>query len=175
MEPPVKVPIPDHKMMELQEQDEYVSHLRAEWRLGRLDANYFKMERDVLRKRITINGVPYEPVILPGILHEYVLMLAHNEQGHNGSRRTYNALRYVYYWKGMKNAVEKHCKRCYTCAKFNIRVHKLKKQHFKVPAQPMEFISMDLIGEFHPPSEQRKQVCTYSNMHANRIHIPASH
>ena len=50
-------------MMELQEQDEYVSRLRAEWRLGRLDANYFKMERDVLRKRITINGVPYEPVI----------------------------------------------------------------------------------------------------------------
>ena len=78
----------------------------------------------------------------------------HNEQGHNGSRRTYNALRYVYYWKGMKNAVEKHCKRCYTCAKFNIRVHKLKKQHFKVPAQPMEFISMDLIGEFHPPSSK---------------------
>ena len=154
IEPPVKVPIPDHKMMELQEQDEYVSRLRAEWQLGRLDANYFKMERDVLRKRITINGVPYEPVILPGILHEYVLMLAHNEQGHNGSRRTYNALRYVYYWKGMKNAVERHCKRCYTCAKFNIRVHKLKKQHFKVPAQPMEFISMDLIGEFHPPSSK---------------------
>ena len=75
------------------------------------------MERDVLRKRITINGIPYEPVILPGILHGYVLMLAHNEQGHNGSRRTYNALRYVYYWKGMKNAVERHCKRCYTCAK----------------------------------------------------------
>ena len=34
MEPPVKVPIPDHKMMELQEQDKYVSRLRAEWRLG---------------------------------------------------------------------------------------------------------------------------------------------
>ena len=34
------------------------------------------------------------------------------------------------------------------------RVHKLKKQHFKVPAQPMEFISMDLIGEFHPPSSK---------------------
>ena len=67
-------------MVELQEQDEYVSLLRAEWRLGRLDTNYFKMERDFLRKRITINGVPYERVILPGILHEYVLMLAHNEQ-----------------------------------------------------------------------------------------------
>ena len=34
MEPPVKVPIPDHKMMELQEQDEYVSRLRTEWQLG---------------------------------------------------------------------------------------------------------------------------------------------
>ena len=25
---------------------------------------------------------------------------------------------------------------------------------FKVPTTPMEFISMDLIGEFHPPSSK---------------------
>ena len=47
------------------------------------------MERNILRKKTTINGVPYEPIILPGILKDYVLMLAHNEQGHNGFRRTY--------------------------------------------------------------------------------------
>ena len=28
------------------------------------------------------------------------------------------------------------------------------KEHFKVPPQPMEFIAMDLIGEFHPPSSK---------------------
>ena len=81
-------------------------------------------------------------------------MLAHNEQGHNGFRRTYNALKYTYHWKGMKPVIQKHCTRCITCAKHNIKVQQLKNEHFKVPPQPMEFIAMDLIGEFHPPSSK---------------------
>ena len=28
------------------------------------------------------------------------------------------------------------------------------RDNFKVPTTPMEFISMDLIGEFHPPSSK---------------------
>ena len=151
---PVKVPITDHRMMELQEQDPHVGQLRKEWKTGRLDRRFFIMERNILKKRITVNGIPYEPIVLPGILKDYVLMLAHNEQGHNGFRRTYNALKYTYHWKGMKAAVQRHCSRCFTCAKHNVRVQQLKKEHFKLPPQPMEFISMDLIGEFHPPSSK---------------------
>ena len=40
------------------------------------------------------------------------------------------------------------------CAKHNIKVQQIQKEHFKVPPQPMEFIAMDLIGEFHPPSSK---------------------
>ena len=36
----------------------------------------------------------------------------------------------------------------------NIKVQQIQKEHFKVPPQPMEFIAMDLIGEFHPPSSK---------------------
>ena len=57
------------------------------------------------------------------------------------------------------------------CAKHNIKVQQIQKEHFKVPPQPMEFIAMDLIGEFHPPPKQRKQVCTHSGMHADRIYL----
>ena len=38
--------------------------------------------------------------------------------------------------------------------KHNVKVQQLKNEHFKVPPQPMEFITMDLIGEFHPPSSK---------------------
>ena len=38
------------------------------------------------------------------------------------------------------------------CAKHNIKVQQIQKEHFNVPIQPMEFIAMDLIAEFHPPS-----------------------
>ena len=35
-----------------------------------------------------------------------------------------------------------------------MKVQQIQKEHFKVPPQPMEFIAMDLIGEFHPPSSK---------------------
>ena len=151
---PVELPLTDHRMMELQEQDLLIGRLRKEWKANNLDQNHFTMERDILRKKKIINGILYKPILVPDILKDCLLMLAHNEQGHNGFRRTYNALRYTYHWKGMKPAIQKHCTRCITCAKHNISVQQLKKEHFKVPPQPMEFIAMDLIGEFHPASSK---------------------
>ena len=151
---PVELPLTDHRMMELQEQDPLIGRLRKEWKSNNLDKNHFTMERDILRKKKIINGILYKPMLVPDILKDCLLMLAHNEQGHNGFRRTYNALRYTYHWKGMKPAIQKHCTRCITCAKHNISVQQLQKEHFKVPPQPMEFIAMDLIGEFHPASSK---------------------
>ena len=151
---PVELPLTDYRMMELQVQDELIGRLRKEWKANSLDKNHFTMEKDLLRKKTIINGILYKPILVPDILKDCLLMLAHNEQGHNGFRRTYNALKYTYHWKGMKPAIQKHCTRCITCAKHNIKVQQLKNEHFKVPPQPMEFIAMDLIGEFHPPSSK---------------------
>ena len=97
---------------------------------------------------------------MPDELKDCLVILAHDKQGHNGFKRTYSSLKQLYHWKGMKKAIEIHCNACSTCAKHNIKVQQIQKEHFKVPPQPMEFIAMDLIGEFHPPFKQRKQVCT---------------
>ena len=151
---PVELPLTDLRMMELQEQDPTLSRLKTEWSTGRLDRNHFTMEKDILRKKTIINGILYKPILVPDILKDCLLMLAHKELGHNGFKRTYNALRYTYHWKGMKPAIQRHCTRCITFAKHNIKVQQLQKEHFKVPPQPMEFIAMDLIGEFHPASSK---------------------
>ena len=42
------------------------------------------------------------------------------------------------------------------CAKHNIKVQQLQKEHFKDPPQPMEFIAMDLIGEIELPLTNSK-------------------
>ena len=55
----------------------------------------------------------------------------------------------------MKKTIQRHCNACSTCAKHNINVQQSQKEHFKVPPQLMEFISMDLFGEFHPPSSSK--------------------
>ena len=92
--------------------------------------------------------------------------MTHDDMGHNGSARTYMTLRRQYYWKGLKKCVYKHVKQCHTCLQCNKQAVKYTKLHFTSPPSPMKFISMDLIGEFHPPSSKgNKYALTVICMH----------
>ena len=51
----------------------------------------------------------------------------------------------------MKKDILHHCKHCAVCEKFKTERIKFKRFHFSTPRQPMEFISMDLIGELYLP------------------------
>ena len=84
--------------------------------------------------------------------------MAHDELGHNGTHRTYTILKRLYYWKGLKPSVEKHIKMCYQCQRRNKQVVKYATLHFDVATFPMQFISMDLIGEFHPPTSKNRSI-----------------
>ena len=81
--------------------------------------------------------------------------MVHDELGHNGTHRTYILLKRLYYWKGLKPSVEKHIKRCYQCQRRNRQVVKYARLHFDVATFPMQFISMHLIREFHPPTNRK--------------------
>ena len=109
------------------------------------------MEDKILRKKTVINGILYTPTVVPYVLKDCLLILTHDKQGHNAFKRTYSSLKQMYHWKGMKKSIQRHCNTCSMCAKHNIKVQQIQKEHFKVPPQPMEFIAMDLIGECHPP------------------------
>ena len=81
--------------------------------------------------------------------------MAHDDSGYNGTHRTYTPLKRLCYWKGLKPSVEKHIKMCYQCQRRNKQVVKYATLHFDVTTFPMQFISMDLIGEFHPPTSRK--------------------
>ena len=81
--------------------------------------------------------------------------MAHDKLGHNGTHQTYTLLKRLYYWKGLKPIVEKHIKMCYQCQRRNKQVVKYASLHFDVATFPMQFISMDLIGEFHPLTSRK--------------------
>ena len=112
------------------------------------------MENNILRQKLFKNGLLYTPIVVPDILKECLLILAHNKSGHNGFRRTYGLLKNRYYWKGLNKSIHQHCIRCQVCAKHNIKTQQLRNEHFSSPPQPMEFIAMHLIGEFHPASSK---------------------
>ena len=112
------------------------------------------MENNILKWKTIDNRLLYTPIVVTDILKDCFLILAHDKQGHNGFRRIYASLKNRYHWKGMKKSVHQHCTNCQVCAKHNIKTQQLKNEHFSSPPQPMEFIAMDLIGEFHPASSK---------------------
>ena len=112
--------------------------------------------RDNILKRSVIEGNnTYESTVIPRALTGQTLRMAHDELGHNGTHRTYTILKRLYYWKVLKPSIEKHIKMCYQCQRRNKQVVKYATLHFDVATFPMQFISMDLIGEFHPPTSRK--------------------
>ena len=54
----------------------------------------------------------------------------------------------------MKSFIATYVKRCDLCRQHNATATRYVKGTFEIPKAPMDFISMDLIGEFYPPSSQ---------------------
>ena len=105
-------------------------------------------------RSIVDNGHKFEARFLPESLRDVVLHLGHNQSGHNGYQRTYAAIKCLYYWKGMRAQILQYCKNSKICVVQRVPKTQFEKQIFEPGVQPMEFISMDLIGEFHPPSSK---------------------
>ena len=82
--------------------------------------------------------------------------MAHDELVHNGTHRTYLLLKRLYYWKGL-NPVLLNTYRDAITVRRNKQVVKYATLYFDVATFPMQFISMDLIGEFHPPTSKGKK------------------
>ena len=131
-----------------------MKQLRKQWENKNLDPNAYTMENNILKRKLIDNGLLYTPIVVPDILKDCLLILAHDKQGHNGFRRTYASLKNRYHWKGMKKSVHQHSTNCQVCTKHNIKTQQLRNEHFSSPPQPMEFIAIDLIGEFHPASSK---------------------
>ena len=98
----VELPMPNEKLATLQKADPYIKELRDKWENNSLDTNIYLLEDNILKRKVIENGLLQTPILVPGILKEALMILAHDKSGHNGFRRTYLSLKTRYYWKGMK-------------------------------------------------------------------------
>ena len=111
-------------------------------------------------QRISDNLQDFKPVLLPNSLISMALLLAHDHTVHNGFRRTHAALKWLYYWKGIKKDVLMHCKHCQVCAKQKVEKTKYIKDNFRLRCMPMEFISVDLVARLSKTSSGHKYTLT---------------
>ena len=92
----IKLPLMNSKMRDLQEQDPLVGHLRKQWLEKKLDKKHFTMKVGILKKKTVINGILYTPTIIPDVLRDFLLILAHDKQRRNGFKGTYSSLKHMY-------------------------------------------------------------------------------
>ena len=156
-------------MQKLQEEDAFCKNILNQIEKGNITNGQLYLVKDKIFKRYVLEGDnTYETTVIPRALTAQILRMTHDKLGHNGTHRTDTILKRLYYWKGLKASIEKHIKMCYQYQRRNKQVGKYATLHFDIATFPMQFISMDLIGEFHPPTSRKHR---YGNMHANRLCI----
>ena len=139
-------------MKQLQEQDPDIQKLKHKLKHNKLDKEYYKMEDDLLKQKVVDGGHRFWSIYLHCSLVLQVLQAAHDDLGNNGFLRTYAAVKLVFYWKNIKENVQQHCKLCPVCTLHRLENVKFERKLFCPSMSPMDFICMDLIGEFHPPT-----------------------
>ena len=140
----IENPIAPQKLQKLQQQDTNIEILKRKLRNNRLDKEYYSLdENELLMRKVIDGGHEFRAVYLPSVLIFQVLHTAHDDLGHNG----------FFFRKGMKEDIKKHCKTCAMCQLHKLENVKFERKIFKPSLQPMDFICMDLIGEFHPPPQ----------------------
>ena len=154
----IKLPLSEDMLSNLQSWDAFCPHILTQIEKGNIkEGHVYVVQNKILKRYVNDGNNTYETVVLPRALTAQVLKMAHDDLGHNGTHRMCMLLKLLYYWKGLKPSVVRHIRRCYHCQQRNKQVAKYATLHFDVASFPMQFISMDLIGEFHSPTSKGKK------------------
>ena len=137
-------------MQLLQKHDSTCREIAKKLRQDKHMNKLFLLNNGIVYRLWYEDGRTSDCVVVPEVLRDPLLMLAHSYSGHNGFRRTYNAMKRQYYWPGMHKDILRHCKKCHQCALQNQGTGEVGFDHFNVPSLPMEFICMDLVGPISP-------------------------
>ena len=115
------LPVPKGKLCHLQLKDEMCQKRARQVHKGTDSSKSYYIDKDgILQKLLEDNEEIFQTTVLPKILIDPVLQLAHNSAGHNGFQWVYLSIQWLYYWNNMKKDILCHCKQCAVCEKFKI-------------------------------------------------------
>ena len=151
----------EDQLEDIQMKDKFIRNLMNKLTMGKQQVGkpYF-VDGKILKKYVYDNKQRFEVIVVTPNCAPLLLNLTHDQMGHNGSVRTYMLIKRSYYWKGMKTDIYNYVKQCKLCQKQNVIPVRYATGHFSAPMAPMEFISMDLIGDFYPSTKGNKYALT---------------
>ena len=150
----IRLPLKPKELQQLQKNDTYCRDVAKKLHKDTELQKIFIKEEGVLYRLWIEDGRTFKCILVPQVLQDFMIILAHDCSSHNGSRRTYNCLKRQYYWPGIRKQIFRHCKKCKECVLQNQGQPEKCFGHFDSPDLPMEFICMELVGPIHPPSSR---------------------
>ena len=145
----------DKDIAKIQRRDEFCRKTIEEvQRRKRKTSDKYHMHNGLLHRYNIDYKQRFQALVIPVSYAKVLLKLAHDELGHNGTARTYALIKRMFHWKGLKKDTENYVKSCHICQQYNLQSVRYTSGHFEIPEAPMDFISMDLIGEFKMGSIQ---------------------
>ena len=129
----VYLPLSVEQMIELQKNDSQARIIVIRLRKEKDNAKMFIMHDGVLCRLWTEEKEKFRCTFVQQVLKRSTAHTGTNQNGHNGGRRMYMALKKMYYWPGMKGKIFKHCKTCKECMLQNQANTSAEFKHFKVP------------------------------------------
>ena len=89
------------QLQQLQKNDTYCRDMAKKLHKDMELQKIFIKEEGVLYRLWIEDGRTFKCILVPQVLQDFMIILAHDYSGHNGSRRTYNCLKRQYYWPGI--------------------------------------------------------------------------
>ena len=170
--------ISSSKWKQLQASDSYCQFIRQKLKQGKSRFRNHFLDGNLLMRSVKDGGQEFSAIVVPVNSRELILKLAHDELGHNSEKRVYSLVKKLYYWKGMQKFIAGYCRNCPVCREYNYQSPPHVFLHQEVPTQPIEYISMDLIGPFPLTAKGNKYALTVIDMftsYAWCVPIPTKH
>ena len=123
----------------------------------------------------------YKVIYVPSSLVESLLVATHDDPligAHFSFERTYQKLRYYYWWPKMKQCIRRHIKSCILCQGYNKSRYKKPGQlhSFPPPEGPFQIIGIDFCGPLPQTPRDNKYVLVvtdYFTRHITAIPLPS--
>ena len=92
----IKLPLKTHQLQHLQQHDEYCKEIAKMTRDADLERIFLK-KNGIIYRLWTEDRRTFKCILVPDVLQDYLLILAHDLSRHNGGRITYNCLKRQHY------------------------------------------------------------------------------
>ena len=143
---PIKLDYEERKGF--QQEDSQYSELKTNHKNETVSEEFSFEPKGALCKKIQDHRKEYTALIVPKLLHKYMLLESHTSLGHTGRTRLYQFLKRQYYQKHLKMAVQKFVRHCLQCKMTYLKTPIYAPLHLEVPQMPMDLISMDINRSF---------------------------